>query len=71
MAQGELIDQGSLFHQAFLHCKLCNIAVPDRNIGKIQFESLNSMVIPLDCEQFAVPGHAVSEGGAAAAGKAR
>ena len=57
--------------QAFLHGKLGDVAMPDRNIGKIELEGLDRVVVPLDCEQFPVPGHAVTERRAAAAGEKR
>ncbi len=48
-------------YPAFLDGKLGDVSVPDWNIRKVQLESLDSMVVPFDCEQFTVSGHAVSK----------
>jgi len=45
--------------------------MPDRDIGEIQFKSLDGMVVPFDCKQFAVTSHAVSQRRAAATGEER
>src|SRR5512146_2337932 len=45
--------------------------MPNWNIREVQLKGLDSMVVPLDCKQFAVPGHAVSKRRAAAAGEER